>query len=59
MESWNLSLKVEAIQGERLATRDQARTHVFEYIEVYYTRQRPRSALGYLRPVESELRHAA
>jgi putative transposase len=34
MESWNHSLKVEAIHGERLVTREQAKAHVFEYIEV-------------------------
>ena len=38
MESWNHSLKVEAIHGERFATRAQARAHVFEYIEVDYNR---------------------
>lgn len=40
MESWNHSLKVEAIHGARFATRDAARQQVFEYIEVYYNRQR-------------------
>lgn len=34
MESWNHNLKVEAIHGERFATREQARAHVFEYIEI-------------------------
>jgi putative transposase len=59
MESWNHSLKVEAIHGERFATREQAKAHVFEYIEVYYNRQRLHSTLGYLSPVEFELRHVA
>lgn len=40
MEGWNHRLKVEAIHGERFATRDQAKAHVFEYIEVYYNRTR-------------------
>lgn len=30
MESWNGSLKVEAIHGETFATREQAKKHVFE-----------------------------
>lgn len=30
----------EAIHGERFATREQAKAHTFEYIEVYYHRQR-------------------
>ncbi|CAJ4806474.1 transposase [Burkholderia pseudomallei] len=59
MESWNHSLKVEAIHGERFATREQAKDHVFEYIEVYYNRQRLHSTLGYLSPVEFELQHVA
>jgi transposase InsO family protein len=59
MESWNHSLKVEAIHGERFTTREQAKAHVFEYIEVYYNRQRLHSTLGYLSPVEFELRHVA
>jgi transposase InsO family protein len=59
MESWNHSLKVEAIHGERFAMREQARTHVFEYIEVYYNRRRIHSTLGYPSPVEFELRHVA
>ncbi len=36
MKSWNPSLKVEAIHGERFVTRPAAKQHVFEYIEVYY-----------------------
>jgi transposase InsO family protein len=59
MESWNHSLKVEAIHGERFASREQAKAHVFEYIEVYYNRQRLHSTLGYLSPLEFELRHVA
>jgi putative transposase len=54
MESWNHSLKVEAIHGERFKTRDDARQHVFEYIEVYYNRRRLHSTLGYLSPERFE-----
>jgi|GEM_PF-5881416 len=37
MDSWNHSLKVGGIHGVRFTTtRDAARQHVFEYIEVYY-----------------------
>lgn len=36
MKSWNHSLKVEAIHGEHFATRELAKAHVFEYIEVDY-----------------------
>ncbi len=58
MESWNHSLKVEAI-GERFATREQARAHVFEYIEVDYNRNRLHSTLGYLSPELFELANTA
>lgn len=50
MESWNHSLKVEAIHGERFATRDQAEAHVFEYIEVDYNRTRLHSTLWLPQP---------
>jgi Transposase and inactivated derivatives len=59
MESWSHSLKVEAIHGERYVTRQAAKDHVFEYIEVYYNRKRPHSRLGYLSPEAFELRHVA
>lgn len=59
MESWNHSLKVEAIHGERFITREMAQAHVFEYIEVYYNRRRLHSRLGYLSPEVFEARQAA
>jgi transposase InsO family protein len=59
MESWNHSLKVEAIHGERFATREEAKAHVFDYIEVYYNRNRLHSTLGYLSPEEFELSRVA
>ena len=55
MESWNHSLKVEAIHGERFATRQAAKEQVFDYIEVYYNRMRLHSRLGYLTPEAFEL----
>lgn len=59
MESWNHSFKVEAIHGERFKTRKEAISHVFDYIEVYYNRQRLHSTLGYLSPVQFEERKVA
>lgn len=59
MESWNHSLKVEAIHGERFVTRQMAKDQVFEYIEIYYNRKRLHSRLGYLSPEAFELRHVA
>ena len=59
MESWNHSLKVEAIHGERFVTREMAKAQVFEYIEVYYNRRRLHSRLGYLSPETFETRQMA
>ena len=59
MESGNHNLKVEAIHGERFPTQQDARNHVFEYIEIYYNRKRLHSRLGYLSPEAFERQHVA
>jgi putative transposase len=59
MESWNGSFKVEAIHGEKLKTRRFAKSHVFDYIEVYYNRTRLHSKLDYLSPEKFEAQMAA
>jgi len=59
MESWNHSLKVEAIHSERFLTRAIAKQHVFDYIEVYYNRKRLHSKLGYMSPEAFELKNVA
>lgn len=59
MESWNHSFKVEAIHGEKFKTRDDAKKHVFEYIEVYYNRKRLHSTLGFLSPESFEVKMVA
>jgi putative transposase len=59
MESWNHSFKVEAVHGERFLTRTEAKSHVFEYIEVYYNRKRLHSKLGYLSPEAFEAKKVA
>jgi len=59
MESWNHSFKVEAIHGEKFTTREQAKNHVFEYIEVYYNKTRLHSRLGYLSPENYEAQKVA
>ena len=53
-ESFFASLKLELIHLRSWATRAQVRRAVFDYIEVFYNRQRLHSALGYLTPVEYE-----
>jgi hypothetical protein len=53
MESFFASLKTERVHEARLRTRAEARAAVFEYIEVFYNRQRLHSALGYRTPAEA------
>ena len=53
-ESFWATLKSECII-QPFATRAQARTAIFEYIEVFYNRQRLHSSLGYRSPDEYEL----
>ncbi len=59
MESWNHSFKVEAIHGEKFATRVDAKNHVFDYIDMYYNRKRLHSRLGYLSPAYFEAQMVA
>jgi len=56
-ESFFATLKLELVYRSHWRTRAQARSEVFEYIELFYNRQRRHSALGYLCPNEFELRH--
>jgi len=53
-ESFFHSLKTELIYHEIFETRAQANQMIFEYIEVFYNRQRMHSANNNLSPVEYE-----
>jgi len=53
MESFFGTLKAECASTP-FASRAEARSAIFEYIEVWYNRQRLHSALGYLSPAEFE-----
>jgi transposase InsO family protein len=53
MESFFSTLKSECLTA-RFQTRAQARTAIFEFIEVWYNRHRLHSSLGYLSPDEFE-----
>jgi len=54
MESFWSSLKTELIHRETFTDLPQAKSSIFEYIEVFYNRQRLHSALGYKSPLEYE-----
>lgn len=50
MESFFGTLKTELVHHEHYATHAAARDSIFEYIEVFYNRQRLHSTLGYMSP---------
>ena len=54
LESFFGTLKTELVHGERYRTRLEARLSIFEYVEVFYNRQRSHSALGYRSPEQYE-----
>lgn len=54
MESFYGTLKRELVHFARYATRDEARQAIFEWIEVFYNRQRLHSSLGYRSPADYE-----
>jgi putative transposase len=53
-ESFFHTLKTELVYFEDYQTREEARRSIFEYIEVFYNRERRHSALNYLSPVNFE-----
>lgn len=58
-ESFFGTLKNELVYHEDYKTRAQARQSIFEYIEVFYNRQRRHASLGYMTPVEYENKYAS
>lgn len=57
MESFFSTLRAELTDLERFPTRQAARSAVFEFIEVFYNRQRLHSSLGYRSPTDFETAH--
>lgn len=53
-ESFFATLKKELVHHETYATREAARVSLFDYIEVFYNRERRHSALGYVSPTAFE-----
>ena len=58
-ESFFATLKKELVHRRRWATMAQAHRQIEDYIENFYNRRRRHSTLGYLSPVEFELRAQA
>jgi putative transposase len=53
-ESFFATLKTELVHRHDFGSRSDARAALFEYIEVFYNRQRLHSTLGYRTPVQYE-----
>lgn len=58
MESFFHTLKTELVHRRHYATRAEATRDIFAYIEGFYNRTRRHSAIGYISPVEMELKAA-
>lgn len=55
MESWFHTLKTELVGRTVYKTRLRAKADIFEYIEVFYNRNRLHSALGCMTPAQYEM----
>ena len=54
VESFFRTLKVELVYRQKFKTREEARAAIFEFIEVWYNRQRLHSSLDYMTPEQYE-----
>lgn len=53
-ESFFATLKKELVNDTAWQTREEARAALFEYIEVWYNRERRHSSIDYLSPADYE-----
>ena len=51
-ESFFSSLKNEIVHHRNYRTRDEARTEIFDYIELFYNRKRLHQSLNYQTPMK-------
>ncbi|MFT5387338.1 MAG: putative transposase, partial [Candidatus Omnitrophota bacterium] len=58
LESFFKTIKSKLLKDQRFQTRDEARSAIFDYIEVFYNRNRIHSTLNYVSPVEYERIHS-
>lgn len=56
-ESFFSRFKAELLEKGAFESLDDAKTEVFNYIEMYYNTQRLHSSLGYLSPAQFERKH--
>jgi putative transposase len=58
MESFFHTLKTELVHRRHYQTRAEAQRDIFAFIEGFYNRKRLHSAIGYIAPIEMELKVA-
>jgi transposase InsO family protein len=58
LESFFSTLKKELIYREKYLNLEDLQMSLFEYIEIFYNRERKHSTLGYLSPFEFETKNA-
>jgi putative transposase len=56
MESFFSSLKTERVGRKTYRSRDDAKADVFDYIERFYNTKRRHSTIGYMSPMEFEMK---
>jgi transposase InsO family protein len=54
MESFFSRFKAEMLEGGAFQNAEDARSEIFEFIEMYYNTKRLHSSIGYLSPAEFE-----
>ncbi|MCP4307520.1 MAG: IS3 family transposase [bacterium] len=57
IESFWSRMQVELLDRNRWQTRLDLANAIFEYLEIWHNRQRRRTALGMMTPLEFEARH--
>ena len=55
MESFFSLLKTEMVHRTKFHTRREAKAALFEYIEIFYNRQRRHSSIGYRTPAQARM----
>jgi len=58
-ESFFSTLTAELLKARRFASPEQAAAEIADYIDAFYNLARRHSTIGYLSPIEHELRHHA
>uniref|UniRef100_UPI00048839D6 IS3 family transposase n=1 Tax=Aneurinibacillus terranovensis TaxID=278991 RepID=UPI00048839D6 len=54
IESFHSIIKKELIYLNKFKTREEAKKHIYEYIEFFYNRKRIHSSIGYFTPLQYE-----